>query len=199
MWSISHHRGYCSRESTVQPPTPVAQVAVLGCLAGDPLVDCVPARLSPVVSMAPGDVCHAPRCSLGGLGPAALEYRSCYWPGGSAWSPQCVGVCFFVLCPSAALGASLCVVSLAPWRLFTGVRVLCVLCVGSVATWRLFTGVRVVCGMRVVLVASLGSPSPFSFLFFALLFVCCFFFFFLFKREEKRRGHANTIGPGMGR
>ena len=40
--------------------------------------------------MAPGDVCHGPRCSLAGLGPAALEYRSCHWPGGSAGSPKCV-------------------------------------------------------------------------------------------------------------
>ena len=28
-----------------------------------------------------------PRCSLARLGPVALEYRSCHWPGGSAGSP----------------------------------------------------------------------------------------------------------------
>ena len=39
---------------------PVARVAGPSCLAGDPLLDCVPARLSPVAFMAPGDVCHGP-------------------------------------------------------------------------------------------------------------------------------------------
>ena len=38
--------------------------------------------------MAPGDVCHGPRCSLAGLGPVALEYRSYHWPSGSAGSPH---------------------------------------------------------------------------------------------------------------
>ena len=36
--------------------SPVAPVAGPRCLAGDPLLGRVPARLSPVVSMAPGDV-----------------------------------------------------------------------------------------------------------------------------------------------
>ena len=70
--------------------TPVARVRGPRCFAGGPLLDCVPARLSPVASMIPGHVCHGPRCSLTGLGPVALEYRSCHWPGGSAGSPQCV-------------------------------------------------------------------------------------------------------------
>ena len=89
-------------------------------LAGDPLLDCVPARLSPVASMAPGDVCHGPRCSLAGLGPVALEYRSCHWPGGSAGSPQCVrpmGYWFFPV-PRPPY---VCAVSWAAWLLFTGV------------------------------------------------------------------------------
>ena len=68
--------------------TPVARVAGPRCLAGD-RVDCVPARLSPVASMAPGDVCHGPRCSLAGLRPAAMGYRPCCWPAGSAGSPEC--------------------------------------------------------------------------------------------------------------
>ena len=59
------------------------------CLAGDPHVDCVRARLSPVTSMAPGDICHGPRCSLAGLGLAAEGYRPCCWHGGSAGSRQC--------------------------------------------------------------------------------------------------------------
>ena len=70
--------------------TPVARIAGPRCLAGGPLPGCVPARLSLVASMALGDVCHGPRCSLAGLGPVALEYPSCHWPSGSAGSPQCV-------------------------------------------------------------------------------------------------------------
>ena len=60
------------------------------CLAGDSLLGCVPAPLSSVASMAPGDFCHGHRCSLAGLGPVALDYRSCHWPGGLAGLPQCV-------------------------------------------------------------------------------------------------------------
>ena len=70
--------------------------------------------------MAPGDVCHGPRCSLAGLGPVALEYCSCHWPGGSAGSPQCVrpmGYCFFPV-PRPPY---VCAVSWAAWLLFTGV------------------------------------------------------------------------------
>ena len=68
--------------------------------------------------MAPGDVCHGPRCSLAGLGPAALEYCSCPWPGGSAGSPQCVqpmGCCFFPV----PWPPYVCAVSRATWLLFT--------------------------------------------------------------------------------
>ena len=57
--------------------TLVAPVAGPVCLAGDPVLDCVPAHLSTVAAMAPGDVCHGHRCSLAGLGPAALGYRPC--------------------------------------------------------------------------------------------------------------------------
>ena len=70
--------------------TPVVRVAGPRCLAGHSLLVCVPARLSSVASIAPGDVCHGPRCSLAGPRPAALQHRSCHWPGGSAGSPQCV-------------------------------------------------------------------------------------------------------------
>ena len=69
--------------------TPVAGVPTPVCLTGDPLLDFVPAHLSPVASRAPGDVCHGPRCSLPGFGPAALGNRPCYWLGGSAGSPRC--------------------------------------------------------------------------------------------------------------
>ena len=70
--------------------TPVAREAGPCSLAADLLLGSVPARLSSVASMAPGDVCHCPRCSLAGLGPAALEYCSCHWPSGPAGLPKCV-------------------------------------------------------------------------------------------------------------
>ena len=70
--------------------SPVARVVGPRCLACNSLLGCVPAGLSSVASMALSDVCHGPRCSLAGLGPVALEYRSCHWPGGSAGSPKCV-------------------------------------------------------------------------------------------------------------
>ena len=70
--------------------------------------------------MAPGDVCHGPRCSLAGLRLEALEYRSCHWPGGSAGSPQCVRPmgCWFFPVPRPPY---VCAVSWAAWLLFTGV------------------------------------------------------------------------------
>ena len=75
--------------------------------------------------MAPGDVCHGPRCSLAGLGPAALEYRSCHWPGGSAGSPQCVRPmgCWFFPVPRPPY---VCAASWASRLLFTGVPARCV-------------------------------------------------------------------------
>ena len=150
--------------------TLVARVAGPLCLAGDPLLDCVPARLSTVASMAPGDVCHGPRCSLAGLGPAAMGYLPCCWPGGSADSPQCARrmgcwffpvprppyVCTSVPCPGppgscsqvCPLGALLCLCGvrghLAPvHRCARSVR--CFACAVSWATWLLFTGVPARC------------------------------------------------------
>ena len=75
--------------------------------------------------MAPGDVCHGPRCSLAGPGPAALEYRSCHWPGGSAGSPQCVRPmgCWFFPVPRPPY---VCAASWACRLLFTGVPARCV-------------------------------------------------------------------------
>ena len=70
--------------------TPVVPVAGPCCLAGDPLLVCVPARLSSFASMGPVDVCHGSRCSLAVLGPAALEFRSCQGPSCSAGLLQCV-------------------------------------------------------------------------------------------------------------
>ena len=125
VWSISHHKGYCSRLSTVPPPHPCGLSCGAAPLGREPLLDCVPARLSPVASIAPGDVCHGPCCSLAGLRPVALEYRSCHWPGGSAWSFQRVRPmgCWFFPVPRPPY---VCAVSCATWLLFTGVPARCV-------------------------------------------------------------------------
>ena len=175
VWSISHHKGYCFRLSTVRPPHPC------GLCCGATLLDCVPTRLSPVASMAPGDVCNGPRCSLAGLGPVALEYRSCHWPGGSAGSPQCVRPMTYWFFP-VPQPPYVCAVSWAAGLLFTGVparfavvclrcpgplapvhrcarSVCCVACAVSWATGLLFTGLRAVCGARVPwVVVSLFLP-----------------------------------------
>ena len=172
--------------------TPVARVAGPPCLAGDPLLGCVPARLSPAVAMAPGDVCHGPRRSPAGLGRVALEYRSCYWPGGSAVSPQCVRLLGCGLLRPVPLLPSVRVRVRCPGPLgaCSPVRGPCVPCAVSVATCRLFTGARAACGMRVLLVASLGSPPsflclcfcgffclmPWSFCLMPSFFCCCFLF-----------------------
>ena len=133
--------------------------------------------------MAPCDVCHGPRCSLTGLGPVALEYRSCHWPGGSAGSPQRVrpmGCCIFpaigrptsVRCPGplgscspvCPLGALRCVCGvqghLAPvHRCARSVR--CFACALSWTTWLLFTSVPAwFVVLRVRCPGPLGSCSP---------------------------------------
>ena len=135
--------------------------------------------------MAPGDVCHGPRCSLAGLGPAALGYRPCCWRGGSAGSPQCARPmeCWFfpvprppyartcVRCPGplgscspvCPRGLSCCVCGvlghLAPVHRCARV-ICCVACAVSWATWLLFTGVRAPC--VVLLVRCLGPLGSFS-------------------------------------
>ena len=67
LWGLPSHVEYPSPQGGIAPAslrydhrTNVAQVAWPSCLAGDPLPGCVPARLSSVVAMAPGDVCHCP-------------------------------------------------------------------------------------------------------------------------------------------
>ena len=144
--------------------TPVAPVAGPHCLAGDPLVGCVPARLSPVASMAPGDVCHGPRCSLAGLGPVALEYRSCHWPGGSAGSPQCV----------RPWGCR----PLRPVPLLPSVHVR-VRCPGPLGAC---SPVRALCAVCVCCWWLRPPPLPifFSFLFFFALYLFCFVLLFCF-------------------
>ena len=130
--------------------TPVARVAGPRCLAGDPLLGCVPARLSSVASMPPDDVCHGPRCSLARLGPVALEYRSCHWPGGPAGSPQCVRPWACRLwCP-------------VPFLPSVHARLRC-----PGPRCRLFTGVRAVCGALCCwwLCPSSSPPNFFLYLF----------------------------------
>ena len=109
--------------------------------------------------MAPGDVCHGPRCSLAGLGPVALEYRSCHWPGGSAGSPQCVRPmgCWFFPVPRPPY---VCAVSWASRLLFTGVPARCVVLrvrcpgpPGSCSPVRPLGVLCCVCGV-------LGLPAP---------------------------------------
>ena len=109
--------------------------------------------------MAPGDVCHGPRCSLAGLGPAALEYRSCHWPGGSAGSPQCVRPmgCWFFPVPRPPY---VCALSWASRLLFTGVParyvVLGVRCPGPPGSCSPVCPLGVLCCVCGVL----GLPAP---------------------------------------
>ena len=175
--------------------------------------------------MAPGDVCHGLRCSLAGLGPVALEYPSCHWPGGSAGSPQCVrpmGYWFFPV-PRPPY---VCAVSWAAWLLFTGVParfavvrlrcpgpagscspvcslgVLCCMC-GPLGHWapvhRCACCVRCACAMG----GCVPLPPPLIFFFF-FFFTFVFFFFFLEKKNKEkqkreRQGRAYTAGTGGGK
>ena len=160
--------------------------------------------------MAPGDVCHGPRCSLAGLGPVALEYRSCHWPGGSAGSPQCVRPmgCWFFPVPWPPY---VCAVSWAAWLLFTGVParsavlrlrcpwplgscspvcslgVLCCVCgvLGHLAPVHRFAGC-----VRCAIATGGCVPLPPP-----LIFV--FFVFSLMEKQEKQ-GPAYTAGTGTG-
>ena len=175
--------------------------------------------------MAPGDVCHGPRCSMAGLGPVALGYRSCHWPGGSAGSPQCVrpmGYWFFPV-PRPPY---VCAVSWAAGLLFTGVParfavvrlrcpgpagscspvcslgVLCCMC-GVLGHWapvhRCACCVRCACAMG----GCVPLPPPLIFVFFCFFFTCFFFFGGKKKKKKKKQkrekqGHAYTAGTGTG-
>ena len=126
--------------------------------------------LSPVASMAPGDVCHGPLCSLAGLGPVALEYRSCHWPGGSAGLPQFVRPmgCWFFPVPRPPY---VCAVSMAAWLLFTGVPALFVVlrqrCPGPLGSRSLVCLLGVVCCVR-------GVPGHLAPVHRCARSVCCF-------------------------
>ena len=164
--------------------------------------------------MAPGDVCHGPRCSLAGLGPVALEYRSCHWPGGLAGSPQCVrpmGYWFFPV-PRPPY---VCAVSWAAGLLFTGVPARFVVvrlrCPGPAGSCLPVCSLGVLCCMCCVLghwapvhrcaccvrcACAMGGcvplPPPLIFVFFFLvfffyLFFVLFFFFFGKKKEKTKK------------
>ena len=119
--------------------------------------------------MAPGDVCHGPRCSLAGLGPVALEYRSCPWPAGSAGSPRCVQPrgCWFFSVPRPPY---VCAVSRACWLLFTGVLarfvVLCLRCPGPLGSCSAVHPLCVVCCVC-------GVPGPLTPVHRCARWVCC--------------------------
>ena len=167
--------------------------------------------------------CHGPRCSLAGLGPVALEYRSCHWPGGSAGSPQCVrpmGYWFFPV-PRPPY---VCAVSWAAWLLFTGVparfAVVCLRCPGPAGSCSPVCSLGVLCCMCGVLghwapvhrcacfvrcACAMGGcvplPPPLIFVFFFFFFsFTCFFFFLGEKKKQKRekQGRAYTAGTGTG-
>ena len=194
--------------------TLVACVAGPLCLAGDPLLDCVPARLSPVASIAPGDLCHGLRCSLAGLGPVPLEYRSCHWPRGSAGSPQCVrpmGYWFFPV-PRPPY---VCAVSWAVGLLFTGVParfavvrlrcpgpagscspvcslgVLCCMC-GPLSHWAPVH--RCACCVRCAYAMGgcVPLPPPLTFVFFFFLLMIFFFFKKKQRKTKKRKTGARV-------
>ena len=98
--------------------------------------------------MALSDFCHGHRCSLAGLGPVALEFRSCHWPGGSAGLPECIRPmgCWFLPVPRPPY---VCAVSWAVWLLFTGVParfvVLCLRCPGPRGSCSLVCSLGVLC------------------------------------------------------
>ena len=90
MWSISHLRGFASAVYGTTASPLWFKLRGPCSLAGNPLLDCIPAGLSEVASIALGDVLHGFRCSLARLRSAVLGYRPCCLPGRSPWSPQCV-------------------------------------------------------------------------------------------------------------
>ena len=159
--------------------------------------------------MAPGDVCHGPRCSLARLGPVALEYRSCHWPAGSAGSPQCVQPigCWFFPVPRPPY---VCAVFWAAWLLFTGVPVRCAVlrlrCPGPLGSCSPVCSLGVLCCVCGVLghlapvhrcarcvrcASAMGGcvplPPP-------LIFV----FFSFFDGKKENQGRAYTAGTGTG-
>ena len=157
--------------------------------------------------MSPCDGCHCPRCSLAGLGPVALECRSCHWPGGSAGSPQCVRPmgCWFFPVPRPPY---VCAVSWAAWLLFTGVparfAVLRLRCPGPLGSCSLMCSLGLLCCVCGVL----GHLAPIHRCARCVRCACAMggcvplpppliFVFFLMEKKEKQ-GRAYTAGTGTG-
>ena len=170
VWSISHHRGYCSRKSTVRSPHPCGQscgapaawqttpswaLCVQACHrllpwlrltfamfpdAAPPGSDQWPWSIAPAIGSA-GRLGHPSPSDLGSVVRCAL----------SLCRPRCVS----------------CVVSLATWCLFTGARILCV--------HRCARCLRYVCDVG----GLVGSP-PLLFVFLPVFFFFLFFFVLLF-------------------
>ena len=162
VWSISHHKGYCSRLSTVRPPNPCGLscgAALLGrrppprLCTGSPVTGCFHGSGSclPWSPMQPG------RARTSGLGVPLLPLAR--WVGRVA--PVCPTHGVLVLSyPSAALRECGVVGHLAPvHRCARSVR--CVASAVSWASWLLFTGSPARCGaLRVRCPRPLGSCSP---------------------------------------
>ena len=175
MWSISHHRGYWSGESTVRPPQP------RGSSCGAPLLGRRPSLAlcagMPVTGSFPWlRVTFAMVLDAAWL---SLDQRP--WIAaratGLAGRLDCPSASdhWFVVCCALPLCGPKCV----PACGVRGPLALvhrCARHVHSVRGVRVFTGVRVVCGTRVVLLASMGSPPP--------PFFCVFVFSFFLKRGK---------------
>ena len=128
MWSIPHHKGYCSPLSTVRPPHPcglscgaslLGRRPPPGLCTGSPVNGCFHGSGSrlPRSPMRPG------RARTSGLGvPPLLLAR---WVGWVAPVRPTHGV-LVLSCPSAALRVHVCAVSRATWLLLTGLSAWCV-------------------------------------------------------------------------
>ena len=176
VWSISHQRGYRSRESTVGPPH------ACGTSCGAPLLcrRLLPGLCAgtPVISCFNGSGRRLPwsQMPLAGLGAAALEYRSGHWPVGSAGSPPCV----------RPWGHK-------PWcpvRLLLSVHVP-VRCPGPRGTC---LPVCALCAVRVCCWCICPSPPPPpNFLFFPFFFCICYVLLCLFGFFLNGKGGARTL------
>ena len=178
VWSISHHRGYCSRKSTVRPPHPCGWSCGASLLGRQ-----LPPGLctgSPVISCFHGSRQHLPwflmqpsRAQTSGLGVPLLPLAR--WVGWVSPVPPTLGVQTVASCPLAALNACA--------------------CADRWPTCRLFTGVHAVCVVRVLLVVvSLLLPPPKRIFLLSICFVVsCLFFSFL---KNGKGGQVHTAGMG---
>ena len=115
VWSISHRRRYCSRESTIRPPHPCGLscgASLLGRRPPPGLCIGSPPWLRVTLAMVP---------DAAWPGSDQRPWGTARWVGWVAPVRRTPGVWFVVTRPSAALGAHVCAVSTAPWRLFTSV------------------------------------------------------------------------------